>query len=335
MLDNWTKAALISGTITITSFAAYPTTKTLVQDFVPKVTNTIISTVQDYVPFIKPELKLDEKDISALVENLEKNPEAVLNSLQSKWFSRYTNPRDLGDNLEAAKKRSRPNLPDIKSIFKQHGVPDHLVYLAITESHWNPNALSQRKAVGLYQFIKKTAISSGCMINSRLGYDERKNEFLAADCAARHLLYLHKKFDGDWNLALAAYNSGMPWEYIKEARKNKKTINYIGYLRFLGQKLGDTQSKYRLSFINENLNYPPHFNAIAEILKKYHTPYFKIGPKTNLKIEKSPYSNLNLVSQRYGISLDELQNLNPHISNTGKIPPGGRLVLPNFIPITR
>ena len=84
-------------------------------------------------------------------------------------------------------------------------MPKDLIYLALIESEFNPNAKSKVKAVGMWQFMKGTAKQYGLTVGKKV--DERKNPKLATDAAIKYLSSLHDRL-GSWYLAAAAYNSG-------------------------------------------------------------------------------------------------------------------------------
>jgi membrane-bound lytic murein transglycosylase D len=84
-------------------------------------------------------------------------------------------------------------------------MPQDLIYLALIESDFNPNAKSRVKAVGLWQFMTGTAKQYGLAVGKKV--DERKNPTLATDAALTYLSSLHDRL-GSWYLAAAAYNSG-------------------------------------------------------------------------------------------------------------------------------
>jgi soluble lytic murein transglycosylase-like protein len=84
-------------------------------------------------------------------------------------------------------------------------MPRDLIYLALIESNFNPNAKSPVKAVGMWQFMSATARQFGLKVRGKV--DERKNPSRATDAALAYLEQLHDRF-GSWYLAAAAYNSG-------------------------------------------------------------------------------------------------------------------------------
>ena len=84
-------------------------------------------------------------------------------------------------------------------------MPRELIYLALIESNFNPNAKSKVGAVGMWQFMSATARQLGLTVRGKT--DERKDPAQATDAALSYLSDLHTRF-GSWYLAAAAYNSG-------------------------------------------------------------------------------------------------------------------------------
>ncbi len=86
-----------------------------------------------------------------------------------------------------------------KSAARQHGIPENLfLRLVQQESGFNPNARSNKGAIGLAQLMPGTA--RVLRVNP---HDPQQN----LEGGARYLKQMYQKF-GSWRLALAAYNAG-------------------------------------------------------------------------------------------------------------------------------
>lgn len=101
-------------------------------------------------------------------------------------------------------KRAAEYVQRLKPFFIAANVPPALVWIAETESGFNPNARNRVGARGLYQIMPATARELGMRLRP---HDERLNPLLNAQSAARYLAYLQSLY-ADWPLALAAYNAG-------------------------------------------------------------------------------------------------------------------------------
>lgn len=126
----------------------------------------------------------------------------------------------------------------IERIFAEEGVPQELMYLAQAESGFLPRAVSNKRAVGMWQFTYAAGLDYSLAHTS--GYDERLDPEKATRAAARYLKSLHERY-GDWYLAMAAYNCGPGlvdravertgyadyWELLKRRALPKETANYV------------------------------------------------------------------------------------------------------------
>ena len=137
-------------------------------------------------------------------------------------------------------------------------MPRELIYLALIESNFNPNARSKVGAVGMWQFMSATAKQFGLTVTRR--NDERKNPAEATDAALTYLGQLHERF-GSWYLAAAAYNSGQGT--VSKALK-----------KVTGKTTGTDEDFFRIlpSLPRETQDYVPKLIASARVgsdLEKY------------------------------------------------------------------
>lgn len=95
--------------------------------------------------------------------------------------------------------------PLFDDLLDKYHLPLELKYLAIVESALNPLAVSKTGAVGLWQFKINSARMFNLKVNSYV--DERMDPLKSTEAACQYLQYLYKIFN-DWQLVLAAYNTG-------------------------------------------------------------------------------------------------------------------------------
>ena len=110
-----------------------------------------------------------------------------------------------------------------------HGIPLEMKYLAIVESALNPRARSRVGATGLWQFMYGTGKMYKLDVSSYV--DERRDPIKSTEAACKYLSKLYDIFD-DWDLALAAYNSG-PGNVNKAIRRSGGYRNYWNIRRNL------------------------------------------------------------------------------------------------------
>ena len=83
----------------------------------------------------------------------------------------------------------------------EYRVPADLVRAVIrVESNWNPGAVSTAGALGMMQLMPATA--HGLRVDHPFWIDQN------IEGGTAYLAYLYRRFNGDWRLALAAYNAG-------------------------------------------------------------------------------------------------------------------------------
>jgi hypothetical protein len=154
------------------------------------------------------------------------------------WTRYYASSSVGRQTMKIGMERSDAYLEMARAEFRQAGVPEDLVWLAFVESVWNPQAVSPASAGGLWQFIPSTAADYGLKVEP--GLDERTDPAKQTRVAAAYLRDLYALF-GNWELAMAAYNSGEPrvmgaivkngkadyWELCDKELLPKETRNYV------------------------------------------------------------------------------------------------------------
>ena len=86
------------------------------------------------------------------------------------------------------------------------GMPLEIALLPVVESAFEPYAYSRARASGLWQFIPGTGSRYG--LKQDWWYDGRRDVVESTRAALDYLQSLHDEFNGDWLLAIAAYNCG-------------------------------------------------------------------------------------------------------------------------------
>ncbi len=196
---------------------------------------------------------------------------------------------------------SRQYFPMMEEALDRHNMPLELKYLSVVESALNPTARSRAGAVGLWQFMYSTGRLYGMTITSY--EDERKNPLKATEAACQYLGDLYKMF-GNWELALAAYNSG-PGNVRKAIRRSGGKKTYWEIYPHLPR---------------ETRGYVPAFIAVNYAFNYYHM--HQLTPKDTgtyyhltdtLHFERN--TSLEAVAKWSQASKDDLVNLNPSLKS--------------------
>ncbi len=212
-------------------------------------------------------------------------------------FVHYFSTERGHKTLEAGLRRAGRYRAMIESALEQEGIPKELIYLAQDESGFLPRARSVKSCVGLWQFARFRGRQYG--LNQTPYVDERMDAEKATRAAARHLHDLYKHF-GDWYLAMAAYDCGPGCV--------DRAVERTGYADFW-----DLQ---RLNVLpKETSNYVPLILAIT-IMSKNAKDYGLDGvqpdpPEASDAVNLDSATSLLLASDALGVSLAELEDLNP------------------------
>jgi membrane-bound lytic murein transglycosylase D len=109
-------------------------------------------------------------------------------------------------NFQYGLNQSARYMDYLKAELKKAGLPEELVWVAMIESHFTPKIVSRAGAGGMWQFMRPTGQRYGLRIDSYV--DERYDWQRSTTAAIEYLKFLYTTFDGDWALAVSAYNMG-------------------------------------------------------------------------------------------------------------------------------
>ena len=200
--------------------------------------------------------------------------------------------------------RSTRYLPYVREQFKKAGLPEDLAWLAMVESQFNPRARSRAGAGGMWQFMPATARRYGLRVDSDV--DERYNWKKETHAAIAYLTDLHEMFQGNWPLAISAYNSG--------ERRIEQVVASAGGERDLWQLL-ETRAADRHIRLETKKFYPKLCASIlvAKDPERYGlTPTFVAADDT-VQIDVKGFYSLEDLDKALGLSKGTLQELNPHL----------------------
>ena len=197
-------------------------------------------------------------------------------------------------------KRGGHYIPTFRYLLIDNEMSDLFIYISMIESGLNSNAISPKKAGGLWQFMPSTARMYNLTLNGYI--DQRYDPILSTNSAIKYFKYLHKKF-GKWYLAILAYNcgEGRVSKAIKIAGSDDISILTDDNKKYLPKESRDYIRKIiLLAMIGENISLGVdnlYQNKIAEIsLKKG--------------------ANLYLLAQKIDIGIDKFFTLNAHIKKS-------------------
>ena len=188
----------------------------------------------------------------------------------------------------------------IQNVFRAEGLPLDLAYIPVIESGFKTNALSKASAKGPWQFMKPTAQDHGLKTDWYI--DERSDPEKATVAAAKYLKTLHRMFDGDWHLVLAAYNGGLG--RLQRAMRSSGADDFWSL----------AESPRHLP--RETREYVPLILAAIIVAKNPAQYGFEYTPTEGIAYEKVALPravDLRRVAEWTGTTIDEIQALNPEL----------------------
>jgi soluble lytic murein transglycosylase-like protein len=233
--------------------------------------------------------------------------EAIKYKRVSKHIIWYTQHQDY---LHQVAERARPYLYHIVESLSKHKLPHELALLPIVESAYLPTALSPKSAAGLWQFIPSTGHDFNLHKNDH--YDARLDIAASTQAAIAYLSFLNQHFNGDWLLALAAYNCGLG--AVDDAIK-----------RNIAEGLDTDYWSLRLP--EETQEYVPRFLALSSIFANPGAHGLKLSPVRNepyfvkVKIDRKhdidylAKKDFKAVAQLANLSYEQFNRLNPGYLN--------------------
>ena len=200
-------------------------------------------------------------------------------------------------SLERLMSLSDYYFPMFEQEMSNQKIPLEMKYLAIIESPLNPKARSRAGATGLRQFMYATGKSYGLEVNNYV--DERSDPVRSTKAAAKYLNELYKIF-GDWDLTLAAYNSG-PGNVTKAIRRSNGKTNYWNLRPYLPR---------------ETAGYVPAFLATLYIFEYAKEHGFKPQKRANhlfqtdtIRVKQAiPFKDIAEIT---GMDVQDIQFFNP------------------------
>lgn len=198
-----------------------------------------------------------------------------LNPAIDHWVHYYTETKVGRNTMQQGLERSQAYIDASRAEFKQHGLPQDLVWLAQVESVWKQGAQSRVAAGGIWQFMPGTATDYDLTVGSPV--DERFDPAKETRAAAAYLRDLYTLF-GNWELALAAYNCGEPrlmeaivrcgrpdfWALYDKQLLPKETSNYVPKI-LAAIKVASEPDTYGFALESERSGPPADHNVSSDL----------------------------------------------------------------------
>jgi membrane-bound lytic murein transglycosylase D len=200
------------------------------------------------------------------------------------------------ERFAAAMERAGRYLPFIREELRKAKMPLDLAYLPFVESAFNPHARSRAAAQGLWQFMAGTARMYDLHCDRMV--DERNDPYLATRAAVAHLAELNAMF-GDWELALAAYDSGPGRVQRAQRRAKGSTDDFWQLRRYLPR---------------ETRNYVPALWAVLVVIKNpaaYGFAPIVEAPECLGRVRVAGALDLDVLAEQAGVDVELLAEINP------------------------
>jgi soluble lytic murein transglycosylase-like protein len=202
---------------------------------------------------------------------------------------------------------------------REAGLPEDLMWVAAIESGFDPRAVSQAGAAGLWQFMPDTAQLYG--LDQSVWVDERRNIVRSTRAAVTHLRDLHERF-GRWDLALAAYNAG----YDRVSAAIEKVAAARGPARLDDKPIDFADLAGARALPEETINYVPQILAFA-LVAANRSRFGLDMPELTAPLDVGEIAvpagtRLRTIARAAGISVNVLREYNPQLLRD-RVPPVG------------
>jgi len=208
------------------------------------------------------------------------------------WYANHP------DYMDRTFRRGERYLYYIISELESRKMPLELALLPVVESAFNPTALSRAKASGLWQFIPATGKRFGLKQNNY--YDGRRDIVESTRAALDYFEFLAQEFDGDWYLAIAAYNSG-EMNVARAVERNRAK--------------GLPTDFFSLELPRETEAYVPKLLAMRRIINDPKSHGLEFGSLQNqpyfVKVDVKGQIDLGVAAQLADMSQEDFLAINP------------------------
>ena len=261
--------------------------------FAPKIEPAPVDIANDVTFPVDPTVKAQA---IAQLKTTQSDLPLVINDPVAGYISYFSSPRGRGTMIHSLERAGRYHAM-ITAVLAEEGVPQDLIYQAVAESGFQPQAMNGRTgAGGMWQFMPFDSYGL-----ARTGwYDERFDPEKATHAYARYIKTMYAQF-GDWYLAMAAYDWG--------PGNVQKAVQRTGYADFW-------ELYHRNALPQETKNYVPIIIASAIMAKNPQQYGLTLSPDPPLVLDTitTDYSvDLRLVADIVEAPVQEMSSLNPSL----------------------
>jgi len=240
------------------------------------------------------ELSSDERYILDLIKKY-----APYDSI-NKAAERIRFQRGQKERFKEGLERSTAYLDTIRSILRDYGLPQKLVYMPHVESSFDLNAYSRVGAAGIWQIMRFTGKK---LLKIDYLVDERRDPIFSTHAAAKYLKFAYEQLK-TWPLAITSYNHGI--------NGIKKAIETVGTYDI--EKIIQNYSSPSFQFSSKN--FYACFLAACEIAEHpdYYFVNLNFSPKFKAKSFILPsFMQASVICRYLNISQETLMEYNPSL----------------------